>query len=236
MNNRIMIIEDNTHFAMSMNNYIQNHSNDVEAIKIEKDGEEIIEKIIKFKPNILLLDLQIPKANGIEIIEKMIKNKINNIDIIIISGEINLLNKIPIVDYSLIKNVLVKPVDLEEVFKKIKYLINTNEINKKRRNIENVLSEFSFNKSSIGYEYLVEAIIMVVQDSSLLSNIEKLVYTKIAKKFNIDNSKKVKWSILKLLKSMIRYSKKEIVKRYFPYTLNPTPKIFIKEVSDIVRR
>ena len=30
--------------------------------------------------------------------------------------------------------------------------------------------------------------------------------------------------------------KKEIVKRYFPYTLNPTPKIFIKEVSDIVRR
>ena len=155
MNNRIMIIEDNTHFAMSMNNYIQNHSNDVEAIKIEKDGEEIIEKIIKFKPNILLLDLQIPKANGIEIIEKMIKNKINNIDIIIISGEINLLNKIPIVDDSLIKNVLVKPVDLEEVFKKIKYLINTNEINKRRRNIENVLSEFSFNKSSIGYEYLV---------------------------------------------------------------------------------
>lgn len=88
MNNRIMIIEDNTHFAMSMNNYIQNYSNDVEAIKIEKDGEEIIEKIIKFKPNILLLDLQIPKANGIEIIEKMIKNKINNIDIIIISGEL----------------------------------------------------------------------------------------------------------------------------------------------------
>ena len=49
----------------------------IEVIEEASDGEECIEKIVKSKPEVLLLDINMPKKNGIEVLEEIKRKKIN---------------------------------------------------------------------------------------------------------------------------------------------------------------
>ncbi len=91
-----------------------------------KNGEETLQYLNKRKTNklnnnnyLLLLDIRMPKINGIEVLQKMKKDqKLSNIPVIIITTtddpkEIDLCNKLGCVDY------IVKPVDHEKFSKAI---------------------------------------------------------------------------------------------------------------------
>lgn len=49
----------------------------ITVIEEANDGEECIEKIMSSKPDILLLDINMPKKNGIEVLEEIKRKKIN---------------------------------------------------------------------------------------------------------------------------------------------------------------
>lgn len=49
----------------------------IEVIEEASDGEECLEKLKKVLPDILLLDINMPKKNGIEVLEEIRKNNIN---------------------------------------------------------------------------------------------------------------------------------------------------------------
>ena len=49
----------------------------VKVIEEAGNGEECIEKIEKSKPDVLLLDINMPKKNGIEVLEEIKRKKIN---------------------------------------------------------------------------------------------------------------------------------------------------------------
>ena len=49
----------------------------IEVIEEASDGEECIEKLVKSAPEVLLLDINMPKKNGIEVLEEIKKEKIN---------------------------------------------------------------------------------------------------------------------------------------------------------------
>ena len=69
----------------------KNISNLIEIIGIANNGEVAIDVIKKLKPDILLLDLKMPKFNGIEVIER---TKEYSITTMIITGETYMINKI----------------------------------------------------------------------------------------------------------------------------------------------
>ncbi|MBE5872947.1 MAG: response regulator transcription factor [Lachnospiraceae bacterium] len=49
----------------------------IEVIDEANDGEECIDKLSNVKPDVLLLDINMPKKNGIEVLEEIKKNNIN---------------------------------------------------------------------------------------------------------------------------------------------------------------
>ena len=91
---------------MTIYNYINNNNEYVKILGIAINGEEALKFIEKTLPDIILLDLNMPKLNGIEFL-----NKINNLNIaiFIISGEIKYINAISYNNFDIIKKVYIKP-------------------------------------------------------------------------------------------------------------------------------
>ena len=81
---KILIVEDDANIRMALS--IRMEVNDFEVITAN-DGEEGLEKARKEKPDLILLDLMIPKITGFEVC-RMLKfdDNYKNIPIIILSA------------------------------------------------------------------------------------------------------------------------------------------------------
>lgn len=205
-------------------------------VGISRDGEETIRNVMELKPDIILLDLQMPKKTGLDVIYYIQRNvEFDKIDIIITSGDTTLINKTNILKNDFIKYVFVKPFALEDLSNIIDRL-SIDYQNYIKNEVKSVLKNFDFNICSKSYESLVCCIEKSVENPALLSNIEKLLYEEVAKIMKLENKYKMIWGIQKLIKSMNRYTNSNIINKFFPYNENPSPKVFIKTISDIVRR
>src|SRR3989337_2587194 len=65
---KILIIEDDAVLSRMYQRLISSGENTVE---VAYDGEEGLEKAKTGKPNFILLDIMLPKLNGIEVLEKL---------------------------------------------------------------------------------------------------------------------------------------------------------------------
>lgn len=226
----ILIAEDNLQLLTSIQGFLLKYTKNIVTAT---NGKKAIEIIKEVNPSILLLDLQMPEATGLEVL-KSIKNI--HINTIIISGERNLLNQIPMENYDCIKCVLVKPVRLELIYSKINYLLLEEQCNVEISRLNSILNEFDFNKTSQGFQYLTECLIEIIKNPANLKNIEKSLYTIIANKHNFSDIKRIKWCITKTLKSMARYTDNNILNRYCLHMYNITPKLFMAQIYNIIKK
>lgn len=232
MKYKFLIVDDDANMAVNLSKIIkENMPNLIENIKICNDGVETIEEIDKEKPDILLLDLKMPKANELTVIDKISEE---NIEIIIISGEASLINSLTIFNSKNIKKIYIKPFLSEHLIGELKYICHKKEEEYIRNKAEDELCVFSFNKCSIGYKYLIECLVKTYEREELLVNIEKDLFPLIAQKFHIKKIQNIKWSIQKTIKSMIRYTDTEKVYSYFPNTETLTPKLFIMTLNKLI--
>ena len=226
----ILIVEDNLPFAENLYITLKNLAYN---IVIVNDGRSALNIINKFKPSIILLDLQIPKINGVELLSQI---KSNNIKVIILSGQIDYINAITMRNYEIIKSVLVKPITLQHIYDKVKYLLLQDENEKNIVRIKKLLNNFEFNKSAIGYSYILDCIIEIINNPETLKNIEKSLYTKVANKHYLCTSNKIKWNIDKSISSMCRYTNKDILTSSFGNVNKITSKQFLTHIYNIIKR
>lgn len=66
---RIFIIEDDTNILYGMRDIFSSNDYDVEISDSNEDLEELINKIRKFKPEVIILDIVLPKLDGLEIVK-----------------------------------------------------------------------------------------------------------------------------------------------------------------------
>ena len=123
---KILVVDDDIitiqliEFLLKKNNY---------EVITASDGEEGYEKIIKENPDLVLLDVMLPKINGIEVCEKVKENKLENPPPIILLTALGQ-------DVEVVKGIkagaisyITKPFDPKQVIKKIKDILNSdNEI------------------------------------------------------------------------------------------------------------
>lgn len=97
------------------------------------------------------------------------------------------------------------------------------------------LNHFRFRRGSLSYQYLIEAIYLVIVDRSSIKNFYQNIYVPIAKKYNTrpDN---IQWSLSKLINLMYLNTSNEIVSNYFCFYMEekPTLKFFIITVAQNV--
>ena len=198
----ILIVDDNKALDIQLYNYIKNNSNNINIIGLATNGKEALDFLKSRKIDIILLDLEMPEINGLELIKSIQETK---------------------------KFRQIKPFDFSTL---IQY-INTIEIENMDidiyNRIEKLLSNFDINTNTIGYNYLVDSIFLAIKEPSLLEKLNKSLYLEVSRKHNV-SSNKVKWNIEKIIRSIIRYTNLSVIHRFFQYTNNPSPKVFIREI------
>ncbi len=166
---KILIIEDERPLADLLGSKIKKEGYEVENAY---DGEEGYKKIKSFKPDLILLDIIMPKMDGYEVMEKMNEEK-KNIPVIIISNsgqpvEIEKTRKLGAVDH-LIKTQF-SPTDVLE--KVNEYLGNGGKKKKKKEKKETMEAKKEDGVKSLGIN------ILLVEDEAFLRKMASKQLTK----------------------------------------------------------
>ncbi len=94
------------------------------------------------------------------------------------------------------------------------------------------LKNFNFKRNSLSYEYLIEAIRLVIENRYVIKDFNNYVYKPIGEKFNV-NQKNVLWCLNKLITLMYFNTDENIINLYFNTykSVKPTTKAFIIGVA-----
>lgn len=261
----ILIADDNSEFARTLTNYIEKEE-DMEVVGIAKDGNEAVKMIENKQPDIALLDVIMPHLDGLGVLEKVIEKDILKKPTCIMLSAVGQ-DKITQRALELGANYyVVKPFDISLLIKRIKEIKNYKvsqfrtgtsapreirtpyiDIREDRKNekdnlealVTNVIHEVGVPAHIKGYQYLREAIMMVVNDIEVINQITKQLYPDIAKKFNTTPSR-VERAIRHAIEVAWGRGQMDVVESIFGYTVSaakgkPTNSEFIAMISDKLR-
>lgn len=224
---QVMIADDN----LDLNNLccnILSKDKDIQIISSTLDGESTLKDYMQLKPDVLLLDLDLPKMNGIDIINNICldetEKKKNNI--IIISGNTEL--RYNLFNTSKIFRIMPKPVDFNDVISTIKEIATENNyIPFVEKEIRNFLFSLNFNLYADGTRYLIDAIKLGSENIRLVRNI-KTLYDEVAE-LHSTSSNTIKWGIRNAIETMNHNTTKHEINKVFHinYDKKMTPKYFI---------
>ena len=71
---KIMITDDHSMIREGLKNLLELEG-DIEVIAEAEDGEDCLNKLLTVKPDVLLLDINMPKLNGLEVLKKLKERK-----------------------------------------------------------------------------------------------------------------------------------------------------------------
>ena len=242
---KVLMIDDNVNLIGMVEDYFEDHSK-IEIVGKAYDGEEGL-KIIKegkLEYDIIVLDLIMPKKDGIGVLKELKKENITKN--IIVATSYNAPDTIRKVSEYGANYYILKPFDLADLEDKI--LDTFKEIDKGSINlfhnnlqisISRILHELGMPSHIKGYQYLREAIIMVVNDIDVINQITKSLYPKIAAKFNTTPSR-VERAIRHAIEVAWGRGDQKTVEKIFGYTISaakgkPTNSEFIAMIADKLR-
>jgi len=260
---RILIADDNQEFCSTLASCLDSQE-DMEVIAVVKDGEEAIDMISTKNPDIVLLDVIMPHLDGIGVLEKLNVIKLNKKPICIMLsavGQDKITQKAIVLGA---EYYIVKPFDIEILVKRIRelkdykptsnvnllskeikpqYVEINNEGKKSEDNLEalvtNIIHEVGVPAHIKGYQYLREAIIMVVKDIDVINQITKSLYPEIASRFKTTPSR-VERAIRHAIEVAWGRGQADVVENIFGYTISaskgkPTNSEFIAMIADKLR-
>ena len=261
---KVLVSDDNQDFAKTLVNYLSKDE-DLEVVGVARDGQEAYDKILESKPDIALLDIIMPHLDGLGVLEKLNSTDIDKRPMCIILSAVGQ-DKITQKAIELgAQYYIVKPFDINILIKRIKeiryyqpsqsksniisreiraqYIDISPDNQKKEENIEalvtNVIHEVGVPAHIKGYQYLREAIIMVVSDIDIINQITKQLYPEIAVKYHTTPSR-VERAIRHAIEVAWGRGKQDVVENIFGYTVSaakgkPTNSEFIAMIADKLR-
>lgn len=261
---KVLVADDNREFAATLVSYLSKEE-DMEVVEVAKDGNEAVEKIVNCKPDIVLLDIIMPHLDGLGVLEKLNDVEMDKRPMCIILSAVGQ-DKITQKAINLgAQYYIVKPFDISILVKRIKELkyfqpsqyknnfisreikaqyIDISPENKKNEgNLEalvtNIIHEVGVPAHIKGYQYLREAIIMVVNNIDIINQITKQLYPEIALKYGTTPSR-VERAIRHAIEVAWGRGQAETVESIFGYTVSaakgkPTNSEFIAMIADKLR-
>lgn len=254
----VAIADDNERMVHLLSDIIRS-DDELQVVGTAKDGEEAYEMIRTKEPDVVLLDIVMPKLDGLSVMDK-IKNdrSLTKLPAFIMISAIGQ-EKITEDAFNLGADYyIMKPFDNEMVLNRIKHVKKrggriTGEVKKvnayerkpeyKERNLESevtaIIHEIGVPAHIKGYQYLREAIMMSVMDIEMLNSITKILYPTIAKKFQTTPSR-VERAIRHAIEVAWSRGKMDTIDELFGYTINngkgkPTNSEFIALIADKIR-
>lgn len=253
----VAIADDNERILRVLEDYIS-QDNGLNVVGKAKNGEEMYDIIKKEKPDVVLVDIIMPKMDGISLMEKVNKDSsITKIPKFIVMSAIGH-EAITEDAFKMGANYyIMKPFDNDMVINRIKSIngqVCKKQVNRVldmgeskeeyiERNLEtdvtNIIHEVGVPAHIMGYHYLRDSIIMCVNDSTMLNGITKILYPQVAKKHRSTPSR-VERAIRHAIEVAFSRGNLEVIEELFGYTINsgkgkPTNSEFIALIADKIR-
>lgn len=160
-------------------------SKTIEIIGEADNGLDCIESLKKNKVDILLLDLTMPKYDGLYVLDKIISNKID-VNIILTTFSITD-DVIKYVSNKGVSYIVLKPFDMKLLEERITSIYTETKIaiqNSLSTDISIILKNIGIPFHIKGYKYMTLAIKMLCHNPEYLGAITKVLYPEIAKEYS----------------------------------------------------
>ena len=247
---KVLIADDNPRILKMLGDILMD-DNGIEVVGTAEDGVETMGMIEETKPDVLLLDLIMPKLDGLGVLEKLHKGSgIGKVpEVIVISSSAQTAMSLGALYY------ILKPFDKDTILSQVKKLkpgirfrklTQGNESvagQRARYNLEtdvtNIIHEIGVPAHIKGYQYLRDAIMMSVDDSEMLNSITKILYPSIAKQHGTTPSR-VERAIRHAIEVAWSRGKVDTIDELFGYTVHngkgkPTNSEFVALIADKIR-
>ncbi len=248
---RVVTIDDNQEVREGLKEYFKTCS-DLELIGEAENGQEGYELIKSVKPDAVVLDIVMPKMDGLGLLEKLSHENIQtNILIYSAIGNDTVVQK----TFSLgAKYYIMKPCDPYNIASRIREagqsapssvsLINSHISSAiTENNLESVITDIIHDigvpAHIKGYNYLRNAIGLCIKDDEFINSITKLLYPTVAKNFSTTSSR-VERAIRHAIEVAWNRGREEVLTDIFGYTIDtnkgkPTNGEFIAMISDSIK-
>ena len=254
----VAIADDNERMVDLLSTLVKGDK-ELELVGQAVDGQEIYKIIKEKEPDVVLLDIIMPKMDGITVMEKLNEDpsvrKLPAFIIISAVGQERIIEdafRLGACYY------IMKPFDNDMVLNRIKQfrkfgkgirrenrgtgnLGRAGEISEKNLQIDvtDIIHEIGVPAHIKGYQYLRDAIMMSVEDMEMLNSITKILYPTIAKKHQTTPSR-VERAIRHAIEVAWSRGKMDTIDALFGYTVSngkgkPTNSEFIALIADKIR-
>jgi two-component system response regulator (stage 0 sporulation protein A) len=254
----VAIADDNEKMLRLLGDIV-GRDQELSVVGTARDGLEAYELIKNKQPDVMLLDIVMPKLDGLSVLDRMrsdhsLKKKPS---VIIISA----VGQESITEDAFQKGAdyfIMKPFENDVVIRHIKRLrdrknrrvsdIQAGSTYEKvseaperdlRTDVTNMIHDIGVPAHIKGYQYLREAIEMTVEDIEMLGSITKILYPGIAKKYQTTPSR-VERAIRHAIEVAWNRGNMDTIDELFGYTINngkgkPTNSEFIALIADKIR-
>ncbi|MBE5888111.1 MAG: sporulation transcription factor Spo0A [Lachnospiraceae bacterium] len=253
----VAIADDNERMLRLLENIVSSDK-DLSVVGTAKDGEAAYNLIKEKEPDVVLLDMVMPKLDGIGVMDRVHEegNLKKTPSFLVISAvgheQITETAFSHGADYY-----IMKPFSNEMVLNRIKSIRNVRSVPELKMvnayekvketspekdlesEITTIIHEIGIPAHIKGYQYLRDAIIMSVQDMDMLNSVTKVLYPGIAKKYHTTASR-VERAIRHAIEVAWSRGKMDTIDEMFGYTVSnykgkPTNSEFIALVTDRIR-
>ena len=234
-----------------MNEFLSQQPN-MEVVGIANNGEQILMIIDEKKPDVVILDIIMPHLDGIGVLEKLNNSGIPKRPKVIMLtafGQENITQRVVALgaDYYVLK-----PFNMEVLASRIRQLASSISVQQPAATIAhsikphsidmqvtNVIREIGIPAHIKGYQYLRDAIMIIIDEVEILGSVTKILYPQIAEKYSTTPSR-VERAIRHAIEVAWSRGNIDMINRLFGYTIKlekgkPTNSEFMAMIADKLR-
>ena len=148
MSNKILFVDDDFNILNLLDNYLSMKGFEVQTAE---NGYFALKKIDSFQPDVIILDIMMPRMDGYEVCEKIREHhneELARTPIIVISA-LNHLNDVKKAISAGANDYIVKPINLQVLFEKIKRYMNVDDLMRTQSLEDNLLTLEKLDKGMV---------------------------------------------------------------------------------------
>ena len=253
---KVFIADESEKFRKDVKEYLSRYG--VEFVGEAIDGADVFTKIKQTLPDIILIDVWLPKTDAVQIIRKINqifeKNIATTPDFIVFSccSNPNLFEEATEAGAAYCMQ---KPIDYSILYERIlrigrnrknalrpkhgihaQFLPDRNDL---EAQVTGIIHKIGVPAHIKGYQYLRTAIILTIEDADLINAVTKVLYPTVAKKYQTTSSR-VERAIRHAIEVAWDRGDLDTLNAYFGYTIQndrgkPTNSEFIAMIADNIR-
>ena len=195
---RVLIADNNIELCRILEEFL-NRQQDMDVIGLAYNGEQALEKIQEFLPDVVILDLTMPQLDGIGVMERLQTMDLEHRPKIIILTAFAKDDMVRLLTHMGADYFVVKPFDLEVLVDRIRQFAPNSDLAMKEERsayyatqgsqpeilITELLHHMGVPPHFKGYTYLREAVLMVCRNRRLMGGgLSKELYPRLAEKYS----------------------------------------------------